>query len=250
MKKRLLSVLLAAAALAFTVCACSAEKKEKVLFIGNSFTYYSEMPEIFASVAESAGKSVKVEYVTQGSWNLTKFADADDEYGGKVDEKLNIYGDYTAVVLQEQSTRPLNNYSLFLKAAGDLKSKIDSTQISCGVYLYSTWGYEEEAEKRNLTIPQMEEKIRAAYEKVAAAVGAEVSPAGKAFSAVFTAYPDINLYHSDGKHPSYAGAYLAAFVHVAAVLKTDPRAADFNGELDGQTAEILRAEAYKAVYGN
>ncbi len=255
MKKRFLAIfsfLLAATVIMLGACVNGEDPKNenvKVLFIGNSFTYYSDVPALFEKIAESAGKTVRVESVTKGSWNLTKFADENDEYGSVVDEKLKAYSDYSAVVLQEQSARPLNNYSAFLKGARDLKDKIDSTQKNCRVYLYSTWGYAEEAEKRGMTVTQMEEKIFAAYQKVAKELGVEVSPAGRAFSAVFEAYPDINLYYTDGKHPSYAGAYLAACVHVATVLRVDPRGALFNGELDRQTAVILKAEAYRTVYG-
>lgn len=250
MKKKFTAVLLAAiTALTFTFCACASEREIKVLFVGNSFTYYSDVPALFSEIAASAGVRTRVESVTKGSWNLTKFADENDEYGSVVDEKLNAYSDYSAVVLQEQSTRTLDNYPAFFKAARALKGKIEGTQQDCEIYLYSTWGYAEEAQKRGMTIPQMEGKIREAYIKAADGLGVTVSPAGKAFSAVFEAYPDINLYYTDGKHPSYAGAYLAACVHVATVLRVDPRGALFNGELDKETADILKEEAYKAVYG-
>lgn len=220
----------------------------KVLFIGNSFTYYSDVPKLFEQIATSAGDGVIVDSVTQGAWNLTKFADPNDEHGKRVDEKLKASNDYDAVILQEQSTRPLTNYNEFLKAAKSLQSKIKSTQKNCRVYLYSTWGYKEEAEQRKITIPEMEAQIRTAYENAASTMGVSVSYVGKAFSAVYTDNKEINLYFEDDKHQSYAGAFLSACVHVATILDTDPRLAAFTGELDEATAKVLKEAAFKAAH--
>ena len=218
------------------------------LFIGNSFTYYSDVPKLFEQIATSAGDGVIVDSVTQGAWNLTKFADPNDEHGKRVDEKLKASNDYDAVILQEQSTRPLTNYNEFLKAAKSLQSKIKSTQKNCRVYLYSTWGYKEEAEQRKITIPEMEAQIRTAYENAASTMGVSVSYVGKAFSAVYTDNKEINLYFEDDKHQSYAGAFLSACVHVATILDTDPRFAAFTGELDEATAKVLKEAAFKAAH--
>ena len=106
-----------------------------------------------------------------------------------------------------------------------------------------------------MTIPQMEQEIRKAYEKAAAELGLSVSHVGKAFSKVYTEYsqkdrPDINLYFTDDKHPSYTGAFLSACVHAAALLGCDPRTSTFYGELDKGVADILKAEANDTVFGS
>ena len=244
-------------------------KATKVLFIGNSFTFYSDIPSLFGKIATAAGVDVVVDSVTQGSWTLTKFADENDEYGKKVDDKLKASNDYDAIVLQEQSTRPLNNYNDFLTAAKKLRDKINATQTNCRIYLYSTWGYKDEADSRKMTIPEMEEKLREAYENVAQAIGAKVSYVGKAFSTVYNSHKTVNdeycanpdkykdspeknfaLYFlADNKHPSYSGAYLSACVHVATVLGFDPRVSTFTGELDETTATELKNVAYSVVFG-
>lgn len=215
-------------------------KTYKVLFIGNSFTFYSNVPLLFQKIAQGAGESVIVDSVTQGSWTLSKFADSNDEYGKIVDAKLSAASDYDAVVLQEQSTRPLNNYSGFVAGVKALKDKIKSTQTNCKIYLYSTWGYEEEASARNITIPQMEQQLRSAYENAASETGTAVSYVGKAFSKAYSEHPEINLYFTDNKHPSYAGAFLSACVHAATILDVNPCESDFTGELNTQTADTLK----------
>ncbi len=244
-------------------------KATKVLFIGNSFTYYSDIPSLFGQIAESAGASVTVESVTQGSWTLTKFADEKDEYGGKVDAKLKAANDYDAVVLQEQSTRPLNNYNDFVAAVEKLRDKIRATQTDCDIYLYSTWGYKEEADARKMTIPQMESALREANQNAAKSTGVKVSLVGAAFTKVYNEHKDVNdnyfkdpdkykdsaekgfalYFKDDNKHPSYSGAYLSACVHVATILGFDPGISAFDGQLDKATATELKRIAYSIVFG-
>lgn len=219
-----------------------------VLFIGNSFTYYSDIPKLFGEIATAAGELVTVDSVTQGAWTLTKFADKSDEYGKIVDEKLSN-NEYDVVVLQEQSTRPLTNYNAFLTAARDLQTKIRQTQTDCRIYLYSTWGYTEGAASRKETIPEMEAELRKAYDDAAKELNVQVSHVGTAFSKVYTENPELNLYYSDDKHPSYTGAFLSASVHVATILGCDPRLSDFVGDLGEETAALLKSAAYETVFG-
>jgi len=235
----------------------------KVLFIGNSFTYYSDIPGLFGKIAASADKSVVVDSVTQGSWTLTKFADENDEYGKIVDEKLKANNDYDVVVLQDQSTRPVDSYSGFLSGAKALQTKINATQKNATIYLYSTWAWEEEAAARKTTVPELEKKICEAYDNAAAEMGVKVTHVGTAFTKVYTDYPNYKLYWwEDNKHPSYLGAYLSACVHVATILNCDPRTADYVGhndtdlntedkdvKLDEATAKILRQIAYEVAFG-
>lgn len=224
---------------------------KKVLFIGNSFTFYSNIPGIFGELAKGAGKNVTVESVTNGSWTLSKFADKTDEYGAKVHAKLTASDDYDAIILQDQSTRPLSNKTGFVSGIKAMADKINSTQKSCRIYLYATWGFEEYASKNNMTIPQMEAKIRTEYASAAKEIGATVCNVGKAFTEVYTENEDINLYYTDNKHPSYNGAFLSACVHVSTILGIDPRTSNFNGssEIMPEVAAILKQAAYNAVFG-
>lgn len=228
----------------------NADTSTKILFVGNSFTFYFDVPQLFKNIANSAGRSVVVDSITEGSWTLDKWADVNDTRGAALDAKLKAVADYDIIVLQEQSTRPLNNYNNFLAGATALATKIRQTQNNCDIYLYSTWGYPELATTKNTTIPQVEAQIRAAYQNVAQQIGAKVSNVGAAFSYVYENHTNINLYYPDEKHPSLAGSYLSACVHAATLLGCNPKTATFTGDLDEATATTLREVAYKIVFEN
>lgn len=226
-------------------------KTYKVLFIGNSFTFYNDIPGLTQSIATDLGYSLKADSITVGSHKLSQYADSSDEYGAQVEAKLKANSDYDFVILQEQSTTPINNYSSFSSGVKALLNKINSTQKNCETRLYATWGFEEEAKAHNWTIPQMEENIRAKYEECAATYKLKVHQVGKAFSDVYTNYSSINLYHTDDKHPSYYGSYLSALVHTASLLGADIRKTNFKGTIeDDNVASTLKEVAYRTVFNN
>ena len=86
------------------------------------------------------------------------------------------------------------------------------------------------------------------------------------FTKVYQEHPEIHLYADDQMHPSYAGAYLSASVHVGALLGIDPRTTTFDGYplprnsgteepavndavFSPEIGEILREAAYTIVFG-
>ncbi len=112
----------------------STEKKEDetpvktnytILFIGNSYTYYNDLPSIFKSLGESAGYTLDVDSITKGSHKLSQFANPSDDYGKKVEQALTGTKKYDYVVLQEQSIRPITDDSPdFYSAVRNLSERI------------------------------------------------------------------------------------------------------------------------------
>lgn len=81
------------------VGAIKAEAKDtplKVLFIGNSFTYYNNAPNMFKDVAEFRGKNISVNAATNGGQNLIYNSTADNVV------KEIKKGGYDVVVLQDK----------------------------------------------------------------------------------------------------------------------------------------------------
>jgi len=53
----------------------------------------------------------------------------------------------------------------------------------------------------------------------------------------------IELYHTDSSHPSYAGSFLIAAGFFARIFGTSPEDIPYTGELDENTAKILKKTA-------
>ena len=232
----------------------------KVFFIGNSFTFYPHDDEFSTSnpavanltknIATDLGLAVEVDFVVKGGYTLKKHADENDEIGAIVDEKLKANNDYDFVILQEQSTTPVDNYNAFNAGVTALVNKVKATQEDCEVILYATWGFPDAVKEGTnfSSVKDMEQLIRDAYIKCADEHTLRVNHVGEAFTYVYENHKEITLYGSDNKHQSYAGAYLSACVHVASLFNVDIRTSNFNGRLDATTANTLKEAAYNVVF--
>lgn len=102
---------------------------KKVLFIGNSYTDYNDMPrQIFAAKAAAAGLAVEVTAVTGGGWTLSEFADPEDEVGCCLRDVVEGQH-YDYVVLQEQSCRPVEDPEKFFDGIAGVKTCCPNRQI-------------------------------------------------------------------------------------------------------------------------
>ena len=77
-----------------------------ILFIGNSYTYYNDMPKMLESLARAAGFYAEVASVTKGGYTLARLASDDNENGRRVTAALSGDMKYDRVILQEQSVLP------------------------------------------------------------------------------------------------------------------------------------------------
>lgn len=225
-------------------------KTYNILFIGNSYTFYNDMPTIyFSNMAKSCGYDVKVTSITKGAYTLEKFADPTDPYGKMVDTALSTPGTYDFVILQEQSMRPaIETVGSFYDGVRDLVPRIRETGAK--PFLYATWGRQEGNEKLteyNMTNESMTWKLANAYAAIGEELDVPVIHAGLAFYDVYT-NSEINLYSADGSHPSPTGSYLVAMTLFCGIFGVDPVEATFSGSATAEEDVILRNAAKTVLY--
>ncbi len=210
------------------------DKTLNILFLGNSLMYYNDMPDIlFPLIAQANGKKVNVKSVTKGSATISDFADERTEVGKQAIPLLkNQSWDYVII----EPSRRISPYENTVKEA-ELASakKIQELAKAAGgdVILYSVWGNNNgnvvEYKAQNPTsmvevathLMGRKPHTKFMHEvnlEFAAALGVKVALAGHAFENCIAKYPDLNLYHSDERHPSPIGSYLAAAVIYATVF--------------------------------
>lgn len=225
------------------------DKEYNILFIGNSYTFYNDMPTAcFQAMATTCGYNVKVATVTKGAYTLEKFADPTDPYGQLVANALKQEGVYDYVIIQEQSVRPAKDPAAFYAGAAAVAEKIRKTGAQ--PVFYATWGRQEGSDKLaelNMTSEQMYWTLAAAYATAGEALQIPVCNAGLAFLEVNTT-TQVDLYNADKSHPSAVGSYLAAMTLLAGIFGIDPVSAPFSGPLSGEEDMALRTAAYKAVF--
>lgn len=221
-----------------------------ILFIGNSYTYYNDMPTIFKNLGQSAGYTLDVDSITKGSHKLSQFADPSDEYGKKVEQALTGTKKYDYVVLQEQSVRPITDDAPdFYSAVRNLAERIRKTGAE--PILYSTWGRKTGHSTLNTygwTNESMTWKLAASYQKIGDELNIKVAHVGLAFYDIYTSKKGLELYDADITHPSFMGSYLSAMTLLSKIFNIDPSLATYNGELPESRTNMFRDAAKKAVF--
>lgn len=172
-------------------------EEKRVLFVGNSYTYFWNLPQLISAMAESQGKDIFTQQSTSGGVNWKQHWDGDKEL--KTQELIKN-GDWDIVVLQNHSLSTIKNQEEFFEYGKKLISLVKRNGAQ--PLLYATWAREAN--------PLMQEEINKAYYKLANETDSEVLAVGSAWAEAKNLKPELELYHPDGSHPSPHGSYLTA----------------------------------------
>ena len=222
--------------------------EKDILFIGNSFTYVSDVPGTFEKIAKAAGHNVNVTSITNGGHYLYEHGNINDEYGAQVHAAL-ANNKYDYVFIQDQSTNAIKDPESFYTAVRRMVRMVRENGAT--PILYATWGHKEGSSYMldGWTNETMTYDLAAAYTAIGEELDVLVSYPGLAFFDVHSNHGStINLYVSDNYHQSALGAYLSAMTHFAFVLDGNPLLNDYNGTHDEATTKILKQAAYDAAY--
>ncbi|MBQ8207932.1 MAG: hypothetical protein IJZ89_04265 [Clostridia bacterium] len=218
----------------------------KILFIGNSLTYYNDMPEvIFSAIAKACGKEAEVTSITKGGYHLYQFADENNEYGAKVKSAFEN-NKYDIVIIQEYGRYPITEPRLFQDAVRKLYKMI--TANGAQTYLYEPCALSDghpELIKFGKDMPEMEMKLRAAYADMGKELDIPVCYAGAAISYA-SENSDVRLYKDDKLHPDLCGSTIAALTIFSKIFGIDPANIDVSIEnvSDSDMIELKKAASY------
>lgn len=179
------------------------KEKTKILFVGNSFTYFWNMPQMVNAMATLEKEPLAIQQSTVGGSTLKQHFNK--QKGTKTRAYLeNEHWDY--VILQEFSSGSVYQADDF-KEYG---TKLTNLAKSKGAepILYMTWGY-----KSN---PLYQPIISKAYKQLGKDLQINVVPVGEIFMKARMLRPDLNFYFDD-KHPSSDGSYLIALIFYKAL---------------------------------
>jgi hypothetical protein len=201
---------------------------ERILFVGNSFTYIHDGLETHVrQLAASATppRIVQADSSTKGGATLRIQFDRAEVHAAIRD------GAYDVVVLQEDipeltehSVEPFFEYARLFD--GEIRSSGARTLF------YMTWPYERLNWISLAAIAQ-------AHRDISAELGALVAPVGVAFEHATEQRPELDMLIQDREHESLAGIYLAASVIYATLFGESP---------EGLTYAPIGVSAEQAAY--
>lgn len=195
----------------------AAVKESSVYFIGNSYTFYNNLPTVVQAMAESRKIRLKVDASLQGAMDLRGFyTDPNHEKA----RRAAASGKYRWVVLQDQSQTPANipdRTKEYVQKWCALAAQGKSRPL-----LFITWPHAAKEGGKLIPMADMQQKTDTTYCEAAVADKARVAPVSEAWRRWHKKYPETTLYVSDGSHPNKLGTYLAACVFYAVICEDSP----------------------------
>ncbi len=166
----------------------------KILFVGNSFTYFYNLPQVVAAMGKTQDVALYTRQSTVGGSNLEQHWKG--EKGTKTREMLEAQ-DWDYVVFNNHSRSAIDTPESFMEYG---KKFVDEVRKRGAEPVFMmTWGY-----KSN---PLMQPEITRMYQKLCTATKSDYVPCGPLFATARKWRPDLNLFDDD-KHPSSNGTYL------------------------------------------
>ena len=192
--------------------------KKSILFIGNSYTFYHDMPQcIFAPMAAEAGYEMEVRSVTCGGYKLEWYADPENVEGKRLREVI-AGRHFDCIVLQDHSLSTITDPAGFFSGIRALKALLEAHADR--FVLYATWARKPGCptlEEISMTPEEMTRHIAEHYDEAARRFHMDVAHVGRAFEDDGSAHPDAELSFEDLHHSSKLGSTIAAETILRAV---------------------------------
>ena len=241
-------IAVAAQAASPTVKALQIDTPKRVLFVGNSYFYYSGSVHFYtrriALAADPAwAKPFQYKAATIAGSPLSHHNIEHLTTPGK----LGVKEPWEVVILAGESTDVLSDET----RAAFRRSVIEFNEVirkrGATTALYMTHAH---VKPSRFASPDMMRRIEEMYVSVGNEVGALVIPSGLAFEEAYRRRPDIKLHQDyDGTHPTELGVYLAACTVYASLYGKSPvgNTYDYYGRVSKEDAAFLQAVAEDTV---
>jgi hypothetical protein len=248
---KILSLLILSVIASDAVAQSKDSRPINILFIGNSYIYYNDLPKIIVDMAASTGDKITTDSSTPGGYTFKQHT-TNVETTHKIKE-----GTWDYVVLQEQSQIPSGPIKDVEKNvfpfAYSLDSMVHKYNSKANTIFYMTWGRKNGDLQRCQAYPAvctykgMDSLLNARYTVMAKNNHALLSPVSMVWKYLRENNPSIELYDSDGSHPSPAGSYAAACCFYAVILKKDASLVKYDFTLSAADASAIRNAVKKVV---
>jgi hypothetical protein len=189
---------------------------QRVLFVGNSLTYYNDMPAMVGRLArgDAAAPRLFVVRYTAPGWDLRR-ASRHDGLRALLDDV-----NWDHLVLQERST-------VADPFVHELHERVARNGGRTTLFAAGAAGPEK-------------------YGELARELPASLALVDYAFHEATSKSPGLNLLADDERHPNRAGSFLLACLFYATLTGRDPANSVYSAGLEPAQAELLKGAAWDA----
>ncbi|MFK7789599.1 MAG: dockerin type I domain-containing protein [Phycisphaeraceae bacterium] len=228
-----------------------------ILFLGNSYTNYDNLPNRIKLLAADAGwASPNVTKITPGGQTLIGHS-TNSTVQNAISNGPSAGVDWDVVVLQDQSQTPANpstTVNNFYPGALSLYDQVQASNPEAQVVLFETWARRADYDFTTgffigTSADDMQDRLSAAYNFAADTyiptnstavdkTDVRVAEVGEAWRASYADDANFALHTGDKSHPSADGTYLAALMLYSEIYLTG-----VDGLFNGGNANVTTADA-------
>ena len=211
----------------------AAPETVRILFIGNSYTYFNDLPRMLQSMAPASSKTLRIELgaALEGGATLRS-------HWNKRTIDLVRNGNRDFVVLQEQSLAPIQATRDFIAYGERFGQEIRAAKAQPVLFL--TWSRQNR--------PSAQDSLNRAYRRLGDLITATVVPVGPAWQELQRLDTTAKLYTDDGSHPSPLGSFIAATTFYRTLFGELPvRSYTANAGLSSRTLTLVHRAVETAV---
>jgi hypothetical protein len=234
-----------------TLTSQTVNKTLNVLFLGNSYTYFNNLPALVDSLALSNGDNLNYDQNTPGGHTFN------NHFNNATSIAKIKSQNWEYVILQAQSQEPSFSPSQVNSQTFPFAVKLDSVikgnHLCSQTVFYETWGRKFGDQGNCAAYPPvctytgMQDRLRSSYKAFADSAKGVMAPVGEAFRKSIALNPNLNLYIADNSHPSLEGSYLAACVFYEVLFKKSCLNNTYYSQLSSNTAGFLQQVAHTTV---
>lgn len=252
MKKNFLSFIFS---LVFFFGAVAADTT-RVLFIGNSFTYFNNMPQMVKAFADSAHIQVLTGMHAPGGISVGDTAQGTMAHMNNPALFALIRSKkWDFVVIQDNQGRFILDSAVFpgkskvVQGHLNIMDSVKANNSCAKIILFGGWAWKNGMPPYGNTGIESIDRILINYCVLNDTMKEVIAPIGEAWIKAVKYLPAVNLWDPDDAHPSYAGSYLTASVIFSTIFNLPAVSLNYDGTLGSPNASALRAFADSSVFG-
>jgi PKD repeat protein len=227
-----------------------------VLFLGNSYSSYNNLPQLVQSLSSSAGKTLIIDSNMPGGLSMSGHANNATTFS-KISQ-----GNWDYVILQEQSQMPtidFYRYNEMYPAITDLKSLIEQYNPCAKIITYMTWGRRYGGQQCGpgatycspvfVDFNHMQDSLTSAYLEISEQLNIQCAPVGLTWQNILNDTTLI-LHSNDNSHPNIDGSYVAALSIYSLIWKQPSNGIAFNAGLTQSRALYYQQMSDNTIFNS
>lgn len=240
----------------FTITNMFGQDTLSVLFLGNSYTYFNNLPQLVQNLSISAGKTLILDSNTPGGFTISNHLNNTNSLN-KIKQ-----GSWDYIIIQEQSQLPsidFYRYNDMYPSLTKLKDTINFYNPCAKIITYMTWGRRfggMQCDPSNtycspnfVNFNHMQDTLTNAYLAISEQLNIQCAPVGVVWQNILND-TSLILHSGDNSHPNIDGSYVAACAIFSSIWKRGTSGLSYNAGLSSQLAQYYRLMSDNTIFNS